>query len=153
MMISSHSFFREGCMRWSAVLVCLLLLGPAGLVARATSDDVATRLKALEERLRALEAELAALKAAPGTPPAPAAAAGGAAAGPGGGAGGGGGPGRCAGRACGATAGLWRGEPNVEDSQSGYRRHRQLRRGRGPQPGESVALALLAGKRGIAPGH
>src|SRR3990170_6167726 len=78
MMISSHSFFREGCMRWSAVLVCLLLLAPSGLVAQATSDDVATRLKALEERLRALEAELAALKAAPGTPPAPAAAAAGA---------------------------------------------------------------------------
>src|SRR3989338_604231 len=74
MMISSHSFFREGCMRWSAVLVCLLLLAPSGLVAQATSDDVATRLKALEERLRALEAELAALKAAPGTPPTPAAA-------------------------------------------------------------------------------
>ena len=65
-------------MRWSAVLVCLLLLAPSGLVAQATSDDVATRLKALEERLRALEAELAALKAAPGTPPAPAAAAAGA---------------------------------------------------------------------------
>src|SRR3989304_8180022 len=78
MMISSHSFFREGCMRWSAVLLCLLLLAPSGLVAQATSDDVAARLQAREERLRALEAELAALKAAPGTPPAPAAAAAGA---------------------------------------------------------------------------
>ena len=59
-------------MRWSAVLVCLLLLAPTGLAAQAqTSDDVAARLKALEERLRALEAELAALKAAQGTPPAP----------------------------------------------------------------------------------
>jgi len=61
-------------MRWGTVLVCLLLLAPAGLTAQATSDDVAARLKALEERLRALEAELAALKAAQGTPPTPAAA-------------------------------------------------------------------------------
>ena len=61
-------------MRWGTVLVCLLLLAPAGLTAQATNDDVAARLKALEERLRALEAELAALKAAQGTPPTPAAA-------------------------------------------------------------------------------
>src|SRR3989338_3189919 len=74
MMISTHSSFREGFMRWGTVLVCLLLLAPAGLTAQATSDDVAARLKALEERLRALEAELAALKAAQGTPPTPAAA-------------------------------------------------------------------------------
>src|SRR3990172_1598711 len=77
MMISTHSSFREGFMRWGTVLVCLLLLAPAGLTAQATSDDVAARLKALEERLRALEAELAALKAAQGTPPTPAAAPGG----------------------------------------------------------------------------
>src|SRR3990172_9371791 len=75
MMISTHSSFREGFMRWGTVLVCLLLLAPAGLTAQATSDDVAARLKALEERLRALEAELAALKAAQGTPPTPAGAA------------------------------------------------------------------------------
>src|SRR3990167_7467499 len=75
MMISTHSSFREGFMRWGTVLVCLLLLAPAGLTAQATSDDVAARLKALEERLRALEAELAALKAAQGTPSATAPAA------------------------------------------------------------------------------
>lgn len=58
-------------MRGSVVLVCLLLLAPAGLTAQAqTSEEVAARLQALEERLRQLEAELAALKAAQGTPPA-----------------------------------------------------------------------------------
>ena len=60
-------------MRSSAVLVCLLLLAPAGLAAQATSEEVAARLAALEERLRALEAELAALKAGQAAPPAAAA--------------------------------------------------------------------------------
>ncbi len=70
MTISTHSIFRAGVMRGGALLVCLLLLAPAGLAAQATSEEVAARLQALEERIRALEAELAALKAAQGTPPA-----------------------------------------------------------------------------------
>lgn len=58
-------------MRFALAVVCLFLLTPAGLAAEEPSEDVAARLKALEERIRALEAELAALKAAQaGAPPA-----------------------------------------------------------------------------------
>lgn len=63
-------------MRLALAVLCLLLVVPAGLAAQTTTEDLAAKLQALEERIRALEAELAALKAAqtPVAPGAPGAA-------------------------------------------------------------------------------
>ena len=86
MITGSRFLLREGTMRVTLALTCLLLLAPTGLTAEETTANVAAQLKALEERVRALEAELQALKAAqattappsgeaaPAPPPAPTAA-------------------------------------------------------------------------------
>lgn len=61
----------KGSGRWTLTLVCLLLLAPPALPAQsAAEEDLAARLKLLEERVRQLEAELEALKATPAAAPA-----------------------------------------------------------------------------------
>ncbi|MFQ5662986.1 MAG: hypothetical protein ACE5HL_04060 [Terriglobia bacterium] len=65
-------FILEVPMRLTLAIVCLLLLlALPSLAAQPESEDLAGRLRALEERLRALEAELAALKGARAAAPTP----------------------------------------------------------------------------------
>ncbi|MFQ5696311.1 MAG: hypothetical protein ACE5HB_10010, partial [Terriglobia bacterium] len=62
--------------KWPALALACLLLAPMNVAGQETSEDMAARMKALEERVRQLEALLEALQSAlPGAPaPAPAAA-------------------------------------------------------------------------------
>ena len=69
-------FFSGNIPRMALILMSVLVLIPPNLGAQATvEEDLATRLKALEERVRQLEAELAAVKASQAAPPAESAAA------------------------------------------------------------------------------